>query len=69
MDFIDIVDVFRVDPDDRDDVEESSSFVIVLGIAEDGVVDVLEEVAHHWVKKILETAVLVLLEADVNGLE
>ena len=69
MNLVDVADVIGVDPDHRDDVEEGSPLVVELGVAEDGLVDVLEEVTDHRVEKFLESAVLVFLEVDVDRFE
>lgn len=69
VDLVYIADIFRVYPDDWYDVEESSTFVVVFGVAKYCVVDVLEEVADHWVKEILERMVLISLQIYVDRLE
>lgn len=56
-----IANIFRIYPDDWYDVKESSTFVIVFGVAKYCVIDVLEEVADDWVKEFLERMVLISL--------
>lgn len=69
MNFIDVADVLGIDPDYRDDVEERSSFVVVLRITENGFIYVLQELAHHRVEKVLESGVFISLQVDVYRLK
>jgi hypothetical protein len=66
MNLVDVADVLGVDPDHRYDVEESSPLVIILGVTEDSLVDVLEKVADYRIEKLLESTVLIFLQTDVN---
>jgi hypothetical protein len=68
MDVIDIADFLSVEPDDGDNVEEGSAFVVVFRVSEDCALQILEKGLDYLVET-LESGVVVFLETHVDHFE
>lgn len=66
VDFIDIFQVIRVDPDDGDDVEEILSFGEVFRIREDSLFNCTQQFLYNFIK-LNESFTVKFLKSNVDG--
>ena len=68
VNFVDVVDIVRIDPDDGDDVEEIPPLVVVVGIGEDGLIDLVKQIADQLVQY-FKRLMIVFLQSRVDSFE
>ena len=68
MNLIDEGDIIWIDPDDRDNIEKGSSFLIKFGIGENSVIDVFKQVFDNVIE-LIECLMLVFFQVYVDSPE
>lgn len=68
MDLVDVADGVRVDPNEGDNMEEISAFVVVRRFAEDSILHILKQGVHQLIE-LFKGLVIVLFQGHIDDFE